>query len=147
MKINSIVACEDIRRELDSRISAIGIYTDINLLTQKDEKLKFPLSLRLCFIIRIEKEVGDIVPNKYNINVYLNEAKISEVNSNILNFNSRFLNIMLINPFFQIPNSGKISVELILYKDKNIVFEDKKSDFLRIELNETAQNSQNSSAP
>jgi hypothetical protein len=132
MDISSVIFCEDIRPELDGKFSAMGIFTDLDVLDASGGPAKLPFNIRLGFLIRILRIETDGIPDNYSMKLLCDGDILTELSSTINNFQGRYLNIMGVNPFFVIPKYGSISLNLILRKGNEEVLNKTLPDVLLI---------------
>lgn len=64
--------CDDIRAELNGKISMMGLYTDTMLVSD------FPLSLKLCAVV-VAKTTSDNPFTGFNIKVTMGEVLLAEL--------------------------------------------------------------------
>lgn len=80
MKIRDYIFCDDIRNELNNKMSLMGIYQDrILFRVSKDKNLTFPIPIRLASFVRLDLEVSDVMPDKFKFELLLNGKSLVEL--------------------------------------------------------------------
>ena len=80
MKLRDYSFCDDIRHELNNKLSLMGLYSDrIVFKIGNNVDVKLPVPIRLATFLRIEFEKDDQRPDSFNFTLFLNEKTLADV--------------------------------------------------------------------
>jgi hypothetical protein len=121
MKFVDYIISEDIRYEIDNKISIMGIYTDEIRLRLPDD-IQWPIPFRFGVFIRLKIEESDIIPNRFVLKVDHNDKNIARMDGNIeINTSVRTISLpLVINPF-PLPGYGAIQFNFEIYNNDNLL--------------------------
>ncbi len=125
MIITDFIVCDDIRSELGSKFSLMGIYAnDIKFSKVPDEA--WPIAFRLSCFIRL---VNSLKPKKYKFEIKVmfdgNELVQAEGEAP-LSGDVTIVNLPVVFPLVNIPSTGDMSIEFKLRSGKKLIVEQKK---------------------
>jgi len=99
MKIDNILFCDDIRKEISNKFTLVGCYNDRILLNAKAE-IKWPIGVKMGIYLRILREQGDPVVNKFKLELYDSQEALFTAEGELLNGeHNRPLILALVAPF------------------------------------------------
>jgi len=79
MKLISFISCEDVRRELDNKVSLLGVFE--GLIVQPDAFAKGPAIIRVATHLRFQIEEGDQIPDEASVVITLNGDLLARADS------------------------------------------------------------------
>lgn len=84
MKLVDFIFCEDIRFEINNKLSLIGVFSDQIILQVNDiSKVTSPFRMRLAALFRFKIEEVKVHPDKFELEYFLNDKAIIKMNGAI----------------------------------------------------------------
>lgn len=81
MKFIDAIFCDDIRYEVNNKLSLIGVYNDQMILRVSDsEKIEWPISMNLSLLLRFKLEENEKNPDHFEFEYILNNNSVVKVN-------------------------------------------------------------------
>lgn len=125
MKITEFIVCDDIRGEMGSKFSLMGIYAnDIKFSNVPDEG--WPIPFKLACFIRLENSSK---PQEYNfeLKVMLDGTELAKASSEAPSTEMlSVLSLPIVFPLVNIPGTGDLSLEFKLRAGKKVIIEESK---------------------
>ena len=127
MKILDIIVCDDIRQEQGNKITAVGMYEDINLnmeVTPKDSTSAKtippipPVMIPLAILIRVEIEnESDREFTKHKFEAFLNGNSILTIEGDMKIGTGKYFRIIYPKSPFNIEKDGRVQFVLSFRKN------------------------------
>lgn len=84
MKLSDAIFCDDIRYEINNKISLIGIYNDqIDLNFSKGTEIQWPVLMRLSVLLRFKFEKTEERPDQFEFEYFMNDKSITKIGEKI----------------------------------------------------------------
>jgi hypothetical protein len=116
MRVTDFIICDDIRHEMDNKISLMGIYGD-SLLVKGDAAA--PFNFLLGVYVRIEILPEDARPDAYLLVVALNNEPLGEVRSPIaIPADKQFVQFVVPFKPLPVPALGELSFTAELFREQ-----------------------------
>lgn len=137
MKIKDVIFCDDIRRELNNKFSLMGLYSDrIVIRSRPESEVKWPVTLQLATLIRIELEKTDLF-DRFEFRYLNNEKELVMIEGAASPKKGQsFFNINLVA---QLPiEKGPFGFRITIFNRDSVVFEETQSNAIRITQEDVA---------
>jgi hypothetical protein len=132
MKLYDKIFCDDIRPEINNKLSLMGIYNDkIILYTQNKNEIKNPLFMKLALLLRFKLEESDPFPEIFEFTYFMNKKNITNISGKVNPTNEKIIMLALVNP--QLPlEAGDLNFSIKLLKKDLPLFEKKEQHGIKI---------------
>ena len=136
MKIIDCIFCDDIRFELQHKVSLMGIYSDRMVFTvTEDAVINGAISTKLSLFLRIKMEDQMLLPERFKFEYFLNSQSLICIEQSIqANKESSFINLALVIPNLMLNVGGLGFVVKLFAKDRRL-FIHENMNALKIEIN------------
>ncbi len=123
LKIIGFIICDDIRQEVGSKVTLVGVYDNAIVFTPPPGKqnVSWPISMKLGFFLKILREEGDHVQaNEFELVISRNgEEVLHKVNGRIENLlDKKIVTLYFVIPAFRLTGPGEMTVE-VLFKGRD----------------------------
>lgn len=129
MTILDFLLCEDIRHEVDNKMTLIGVLAtqQLTIRIPPNEEDKWPRTTKLSAFIRLRIEDSDMMPDKFELQFIYEDKVISSLKGVIpsppTTTKLSKLNLVLSSNNFPIPGPGRIVFRLTLFHGEHLIFE------------------------
>lgn len=80
MRLLEALFCDDVRFELNNKLSLMGLYADrIVFRAAPDKELKWPLPIRLATLLRFRLDPTDERPDSFDFEYFMNDKSIVQL--------------------------------------------------------------------
>ncbi len=79
MKFIDAIFCDDIRHEINNKLSLMGLYND-QLILSNSAEIKWPVSMNLSLLLRFQLEKKESNPDHFYFEFILNKKNIVTLN-------------------------------------------------------------------
>jgi hypothetical protein len=84
LRLHNVIFCDDIRNEINNKLSLIGMYDDRIIFRSHDaKKIKWPIPQPLAILLRFNLKAEDEHPDRFIFEYILNEKSIAKINGTI----------------------------------------------------------------
>lgn len=127
MRIDAFILCEDIRRELGSKFSVMGILGD-GIEYHDTDADNWPKPMNFAAYIKVILENKDSIPDRFTINVLLEGEKIASVDGAIAKRDGiKTINLPISMPGLPLTSPGKLVVEFTALLENKVLINDSRS--------------------
>lgn len=131
------IFCEDIRFEVNNKISLMGLYTDqiiFRFPETPESEIKWPVVTNLALLLRVRIEKNEKYPSRFKFAYFLNDKKIATIEGKInTNDNQYLLNLILLTPQISL-QPGDLSFFIELLNEQDSLFTYKEECAIKINL-------------
>lgn len=127
MHLLDLIVCDDIRLEVNNKITLVGVYTDfIKVCSKTHESLMWPVQLcKLGIFARLKPDDEEAHPDAFIVTFLHNGnflAKV-KVDGKIIDYQPNKLFVIAIAAHnFSLPCPGRLSVQLDIERDGKFLF-------------------------
>lgn len=136
MKIQDFIFCDDVRTELGSKLSFMGVYNDrVILNVPAGEKIEGPLPLVLSLVLRVRFEENEPRPETFDFSYLIDGKKHFAVSDRLLaNAEERSSNLIFPRIVFPVSDNHRIGFSLQLKRKGVVAMNEVLQDAIRIEI-------------
>lgn len=133
MKLLEALFCDDIRFEVNNKLSLMGLYADrLVFRSSPDKELKWPLSVKLASLLRFRFEVDDERPDAFDFEYFINEKSTIKMSGIIKADTSKtYMNLTVMAEGIPL-EIGSLGFTVRLMKNDKIVFAEDQKHALKI---------------
>jgi len=133
MKLLDALFCDDVRFELNNKLSLMGLYSDrIVFRATSDKELSWPLPIKLATLLRFRLEGGDERPEAFEFEYFINDKGITKVSGAIKAESAQsYLNLALNADGIPL-EIGTLGFVVRLKKGEKIIFSEEQKHALKI---------------
>jgi len=134
MKLIDALFCDDIRHEINNKISLMGLYNDrIVLRPGNSAEIKWPIPINLSTLLRFKLEESEKHPVQFIFEYFLNNKTLVKIEGNINLDNSAQKIFTLALTGNGIPlEQGDLGFSIKIYDEKNIYLSETKNAVLNV---------------
>jgi hypothetical protein len=138
MKFLDAIFCDDIRQELNNKLSLMGLYNDRMVLNINNEnKITWPQPINLSALLRFSLDEKNEKPDSFEFEYILNNKNIVNINGELTLSNHDKSQFQLILNGVGIPlEPGNLGFSIKLYSQKKLLLSKKNESVLIITLNQ-----------
>lgn len=138
MKFLDAIFCDDIRQEINNKLSLMGLYNDRMVLNvNKQVEVTWPQPINLSTLLRFSFEKDEEQPDCFEFEYLLNKKSIIKINGELNNNTNDKNQFQLIINGTGIPlEPGELGFSISLYIRENILLCEKKETALTISVND-----------
>lgn len=136
MNFIDVIFCDDIRQEINNKISLIGVYSDqlvLNINGAVD--IIWPQPINLSALFRFSMDKNEIRPDHFALEYILNKKTILQANGEIMNLNDKTQFHLIVNAMAIPFEPGYLGIKIKLLADGKILFAEEKDSVLSILVN------------
>lgn len=133
MKFVDVLFCDDIRFEINNKLSLVGLYADkIVINSPQLKQITWPIIKKLSIFLRFLLEENEDLPSKFEFEIFLNEKSIVklpgdfEIKRNLLTTN------LAINMEGIPLEPGYLGFSIKMLHNKNELFFEKRMEAVKI---------------
>lgn len=131
MKLIDVLFCDDIRIEINNKLSLIGLYSDrIIFYVNNKAEIQWPLPTKLSILLRFKIEQKEKKPSRFELEYFLNNQSINnkiqgEINNVELHINLALTANIPLEP-------GHLGFSIKLFEKDNLLFSEENMDAIKI---------------
>lgn len=138
MKFLDAIFCDDIRQELNNKLSLMGLYNDRMILNINNEnKITWPQPINLSALLRFSLDEKNEKPNSFEFEYILNNKNIIKISGELNLSNHNKSQFQLILNGVGIPlEPGNLGFSIKLYLQKKLLLSEKNESAITISINQ-----------
>jgi len=138
MRLLDAIFCDDIRQELNNKLSLMGLYNDRMVLNiNKENEIMWPQPINLSALLRFSLDEEEERPGSFEFEYLLNKKNIIKINGELnisANDKSQF---QLILSGIGIPlEPGNLGFSIKLYSQRKLLLNEKNESVLIISISQ-----------
>ncbi|HSW70052.1 MAG TPA: hypothetical protein VLI69_07895 [Gammaproteobacteria bacterium] len=122
MKFIDVLFCDDIRVEINNKVSLMGLYNDrIVFRTHDQTKIEWPAKMDLAILVRLSISEKDMHPISFTFECFSNEKSVVKIegDADLASSNGSIFALILNTKNISL-NSGNLGYSIKIFdKDKN----------------------------
>ena len=137
MKFLDAIFCDDIRQELNNKLSLMGLYNDRMVLNINNEnKITWPQPINLSALLRFSLSEKNEKPDSFEFEYLLNNKNIVKITGdlNVSNYDSSQFQLILNGVGIPL-EPGNLGFSIKLYSRKKLLLTEKNGSVLIISIN------------
>lgn len=137
MKFLDAIFCDDIRQEINNKLSLMGLYNDQMVLNSNNEnEITWPQPINLSALLRFSFENEKERPNSFEFEYWLNKKSIIKINGELnINANDKSQFQLIVNGIGIPLEPGNLGFSIKLYSQKKLLLSKKNESALIISMN------------
>lgn len=138
MKLLDVIFCDDIRQEINNKLSLIGLYNDQIVLNINTENgITWPQPINLSALLRFSLEEDKVKPSSFEFEYFLNKKSIIKISSELNVSSNEKSQFQLILNGIGIPlEPGNLGFSIKLYSQKKLLLNEKNETALIVSTNQ-----------
>lgn len=135
MQITDIIFCEDIRFELNSKLSLMGVYSDQIIFHSNPgdaSEIKWPVATHIALLLRFRIETNEKLPNQFTFEYFLKGNAIANVQGNLkTDTNQSTMSLALLTPILPL-EPGYLGFKINLFDKQELLFSHESKEAIKI---------------
>lgn len=125
MKIIDAIFCEDIRFELNNKLSLMGLYSEQIIFQSNNNtsrEIQWPIAATLALLLRFKMEKNDKFPDQFKFEYFFETHQVIGLNGQInADKNQTTISLALLTPLLPL-QPGDLGFSVQLYAENDLIF-------------------------
>lgn len=138
MKFLDAIFCDDVRQELNNKLSLMGLYNDRMVLNiNKENEITWPQPINLSALLRFSIDEKKERPSSFEFEYLLNKKNIIKINGELnISANDKSQFQLILNGIGIPLEPGNLGFSIKLYSQKKLLLSEKNESALIISINQ-----------
>lgn len=133
MKLLEALFCDDVRFEVNNKLSLMGLYSDrIVFRTAPEKELKWPLPIRLATLLRFRLDPKDDRPDSFDFEYFMNEKSIVKLAGQMRSDSAQTYMNLTVNVEGIPLELGALGFSITLKKGDKVIFSEEQKHALKV---------------
>lgn len=133
MKLHDVIFCDDIRNEVNNKLSLMGVYNDIIIFHVDEKQVKWPMPFKLGIVLRFDIIHTDEYPERFEFEYFMNNKNITNISGTInkMELEHSQINLSLIGQGIPL-EPGDLGFSIKLFNGNKLLLSEKNPKALNI---------------